>query len=355
MAPRIIALTRYDSMGASSRVRFLQYIPELERLGFKVDTFPLLSSDYLKRFYAAGNRSPVSVAASALNRIKDVLTNRDTAIVWLQRELLPYIPFEIENLLLTGKKLVVDLDDAHHLYYKSAAFPLSLFLSSKIERIVRRADAVVVGNDNLAEMARKNGAGRVHFVPSAVNTNRIRPIQEQDRKPFTVGWIGTPVTARQSLPLIREPLKRFLQAFDAKCTLVGVGDSDFADIPATRVPWSESAEEQHLPRLTVGLCPLEDTDWNRGKSGYKIIQYMAAGTPTLASPVGFAAQIVENGKTGFHCSGAETWHSGMATLFNDTKTLSEMSQRARSEAVSKYDTKVAASSLCSVFQECLNA
>jgi len=105
----------------------------------------------------------------------------------------------------------------------------------------------------------------------------------------------------------------------------------------------------------VGLCPLEDTDWNRGKSGYKIIQYMAAGTPTLASPVGFAAQIVENGKTGFHCSGAETWHSGMATLFNDTKTLSEMSQRARSEAVSKYDTKVAASSLCSVFQECLNA
>ncbi|MEQ9449290.1 MAG: glycosyltransferase, partial [Rhodospirillaceae bacterium] len=309
MTARILAFTRYEGMGASSRVRFLQYVPHLERMGLQVTVCPLLPDEYLERLYARGTRSWPDIAVAQIKRVWQLLSRRDHDIVWLQRELLPFVPFLLERAFLGRRKLVIDLDDAHHLYYKQAPSALLRALyGNKIERLLKRADAVVVGNESLAEMARRAGARNAHVVYSAVDTSRYAVKQRAAGEPFKIGWIGTPVTAQEALPIVRDAIVQFLAEHEAGCVIVGAGPAAPTEIPGEQIPWSEAAAESVLPTLSVGLCPLADTEWNRGKSGYKIIQYMAAGVPTLASPVGIASQIVEHGQTGYHCRSTDDWY-----------------------------------------------
>lgn len=353
MTASILALTRYDRMGASSRVRFLQYVPHLERMGMQVAVQPLLPREYLARFYADGARSPATVAAAFINRLWTLLAHNDADIIWLQREVLPFLPFGLEKLLLARKPVVIDFDDAHHLYYKNSGSGLvrSVY-KDKTESLMRHAQAVVVGNKTLAHFAKLAGVNNIYEVPSAVDVARYKVAKSRDAK-FTVGWIGTPVTAQQSLPMIVGPLKKFLSETGSRCVLMGVGDADLQGIEAKRLSWSESGEVEFFSEITVGLCPLEDTEWNRGKSGYKIIQYMAAGKPSLAAPVGIAHDLVTDGQTGFQCQTEQDWYDRLMQLYEDHALAQKLGMRAHEEALEKYDTSVAAVTLHQIFQDCL--
>ena len=354
MTASVLALTRYDRMGASSRVRFLQYIPHLERMGLQISVQPLLPREYLTQLYANGTRSAATVTASLINRFCRTLRKGDADIIWLQREVLPFLPFSLETLLLAGKPVVVDFDDAHHLYYKNAGSPLirGLF-QSKIDSLMRYATTVIVGNPTLETYARAAGAGSVVMIPSAVDVARLKASSGAPEK-FTVGWIGTPVTAEHSLHLVREPLKKFIAETGSKCVLCGAGEAA-SDIDADRLPWSEAGEADFFSQVTVGICPLDDTAWNQGKSGYKIIQYMAAGKPALVSPVGIAADLTTQGETGFHCKTEDDWYESLMRLYNDHTLCSSMGARAQSEAEARYDTTIAAQQLYQVFETCLGA
>ena len=356
MALKILAFTRYDRSGASSRVRFLQYIPHLERLGAQVTVHPLLPPDHLTRLYEGRSRAPLMVAAAMAQRFWHTINGRDDHIIWLQRELLPFMPFVLEKTLLGGRKLVVDFDDAHHLYYKNLTSWLGrAAYGQKIEALMQQANAVVVGNRTLAEYASEVGATNIHLIPSAVDVQRFQKSAVGTQADFQIGWIGTPVTASQSLPLVREPLMQFLSDYQAKCIFIGVGRDQFPEIPADRVTWSEAVEVEVLPRLSVGLCPLDDTPWNRGKSGYKIIQYMASGKPALASPVGIAAEMIDHGVTGFHCATPDDWYSYLVQLYKDADLRASMGKCALSEAKSRYDTAPAAAALYKIFEDCQRA
>jgi glycosyltransferase involved in cell wall biosynthesis len=344
----VLALTRYDRKGASSRVRFLQYLPHLARHGVQVTVQPLLTDAYLERLYRDGTRSPAAVAAACLRRLFALIPASHVDIVWLQREVLPFAPLSWEKRLLAGRKLVVDFDDAHHLYYKSrgGAWAQALY-GDKIEGLMRHADAVTVGNRTLADVAQAAGARAVHVIPSAVDVSRFAATAPAE--PFTVGWIGTPMTAAESLPLLQAPLARFLRETGARCLLVGVRPDQFPNLPAERLPWSEDAEGAQLARIAVGLCPLADTAWNRGKSGYKIIQYMAAARPSLVSPVGIAADLVDDGQTGFHCRTEDDWYRALMRLYRERDMRLAMGARARTLATTRYDTAVAAAEIARIF------
>ncbi len=345
MGLKIAAFTRYERMGASSRVRFLQYIPHLEQRGAQVSVHPLFPNAYLARLYESGTRSATTVVAAMMRRLGQALAANDTDIIWLQREILPFLPFAVESRLLASKPLVIDFDDAHHLYYRGP-FLRSLY-GDKIDRLMRRAAVVTVGNQTLLDHARAADAKDVRFVPSAVDVARFKG--QAPGGDFTVGWIGTPVTAQDSLPLVAPPLARFLNETGAKCILVGARPGQFPGLKAEYVPWSEAMESETLSRLSVGLCPLADTAWNRGKSGYKIIQYMAAGRATLTSPVGIAASIVENGATGFHCVTPEDWYNNLKRLYSERTLCAALGTRAQEIAAQKYDTAVVAAQLYDLF------
>jgi glycosyltransferase involved in cell wall biosynthesis len=349
--PRILALTRYARSGASSRVRFLQYIPWLEQAGIEVRVEPLFSDDDLRRLYNAGSRSVSALAAAFFKRAGTVIGQGNADIIWLQQEIFPFLPAGIESFLLRKRPYLIDLDDASYLYYQRHNSPLARALhADKIDHLMRHAAIVVAGNDTVAAYARDIGARRVEIIYSAVDCSRFpNPTGEPER--FTVGWIGTPLTAAQSLPLIAQPLQKFLSETGAVCRLFGVDRKQFPELVADRLPWSEAGEVDFLSGLSLGLCPLADSAWTRGKSGYKIIQYMAAGKPVLASPVGIAGQLVEPGRSGFLCKTESEWHAGLMELYRNHEARQAMGRRARELAVSRYDSAIAARRLCDLVRE----
>src|SRR5262249_22528152 len=142
---------------------------------------------------------------------------------------------------------------------------------------------------------------------------------------------------------------RFLGETKAKCVLVGARPGQFPTLNAEYLPWNEATESDLLARLSVGLCPLADTSWNRGKSGYKIIQYMAAARRTLASPVGIAADLVTEGDTGFRCVTADDWYNTLMRLYHDRARCASMGAHAQQIAARKYDTAVVAAQLYDLF------
>ena len=347
MGLKIAAFTRYERMGASSRVRFLQYVPHLQQRGAEVNVYPLFPDTYLKQLYGSGGRSPVTVAAAMMRRFGRAFSF-DADVIWLQREMLPFLPFAAENALFTGKPLVIDFDDAHHLYYRNARSALVRGIyGDKIDQLMRRAAVVTVGNQTLFDYAQGAGAKDVRFLPSAVDVQRFKDRARATE--FTIGWIGTPVTAQEAIPLVEAPLARFLNETGAKCILVGARPNQFPNLKAEYIPWSEATESDVLSRLSVGLCPLADTPWNRGKSGYKIIQYMAAGRATLTSPVGIAARLVENGTAGLHCVTSDDWYNNLMRLYRDPAECTALGARAQEIAAQKYDTAVVAAQLYDLF------
>lgn len=341
---RVLVLTRYDHVGASSRVRFLQYIPHLARMGLDITVHPLLSNDSLVRLYKDGKRSSTDLLKALGRRVAAIMRESKADVVWLQQEVFPFLPAAWEAALLAGRPYVIDFDDAYHLYYQHHASGLvRSFYGNKVAKLMRGARAVVVGNETLAAYARAAGAAEVRLVYSAVDISRFTsgapPLQ------FAVGWIGTPMTAEQSLHVLREPLKRFLAETGAACVLMGADDRQYPDIPAERLPWSEAGEDRFLPAISVGLCPLDDSPWTRGKSGYKIIQYMSAGRATLTSPVGIAGDLVKRGLTGFHCKTADEWYTALMTLYRDPALCAAQGAQARKLAEESYDVAVAAKAL----------
>ena len=344
---RVLVLTRYDHVGASSRVRFLQYIPHLERMGLTFTVHPLLSNESLMRLYKDGRRSAGDLLKALGQRIAAVIRESRADVIWLQQEVFPFLPASGEAMLLGGRPYVIDFDDAYHLYYQNHRSGLvRSFYGDKVATLMRRARTVVVGNETLAAYARAAGATAVRLVYSAVDTTRFAAVAPPAR--FTVGWIGTPMTAEQSLFVLREPLKKFLAETGAACVLMGADARQYPDIPAERRPWSEAAEVDFLPALSVGLCPLDDSPWTRGKSGYKIIQYMSAGRAALTSPVGIAADLVEPGVTGFHCETGEEWYEALIALYRDPALCAAQGAAARKRAVERYDAAVAARALYQV-------
>ncbi len=352
MTTRILALTRYSGMGASSRVRFLQYIPYLKRDGFNVDVQSLFSDAYLTRLYSGQGRSPFALLGFMAVRLKRMMSESDYDLIWLQRELMPFLPFSVEYKFLKDQPLVIDFDDAHHLYYKNmTSTAIGRMFSNKTDDLIRSADAVVVGNATLANYATHVGARNISLVPSAVDVAKyetvVLPHNKTDK--LILGWIGTPVTAAQSLPLIREPLRKFLSESGASCLLMGADPNVDYGFPAEHITWSEAGEVEFMAKVDVGLCPLEDTEWNRGKSGYKIIQYMAAGKPSVVSPVGIAAEIVSHKKTGIKCTTEQEWLIALKELSENTGLRSDMGTQAQAEALMKYDVSIAAEKISEIF------
>jgi glycosyltransferase involved in cell wall biosynthesis len=154
------------------------------------------------------------------------------------------------------------------------------------------------------------------------------------------------------LGLIAEPLRYLHTAFGARVRLIG-GSAEFslAGVAIDRVPWQESTETAELAACHVGVMPLVDGPWERGKCGYKLVQYMAAARPSVASAVGQAMSIVVNGKTGFRASSTEEWISALSRFAADRELVRTMGLAARQRAETAYSVQVTAPRLIELFTE----
>ena len=336
---RILALTRYDRLGSSSRVRFYQYLPFLAAQGMEIVTVPFFDDDYVRKLYS-GQRLPArNVLRAYLQRLSILLRSASFDLLWLEKELLPWSPSWLENLFHRIPH-VVDYDDAvFHRYDMHPNGVVRSLLGHKIDEVMRHSQLVITGNQYLAERARRAGARRVECLPSVVDVSQYKLTEPRSDQVFRIGWIGSPVTAPY-LDLIREAAHQLGKESDVEIRLIGAGRlQSFDGVQTNSLPWSETIETNLSQQFDVGIMPLLDGPFERGKCGYKLIQYMASGLPVIASPVGVNQEIVEPGVNGFIASSASEWLTALRTLRDNVQTRRMMGQAGRQKAEQKYNLR----------------
>ena len=338
----ILLLSRYTRLGASSRLRTMQYLPALAREGFNVQVAPFFDDAYLHALYS-GQRAKRSKLGYVSQRIRQMQRLPKPDLIWLEYETLPWVPWMIERSFLPRVvPIVSDYDDAiFHRYDLHPVAAVRWLLGRKIDRIMQRAALVTAGNDYLAGRARNAGARQVEIVPTVVDLSQYTVRSEPaTNTSVQVGWIGTPNTWEAFGKHLYSQLNDTLATHSARFKAVGakleaesVGELDV-------VPWSEDTEVCAIQSMDIGVMPLTDTPWTRGKCGYKLIQYMACGLPVVASPVGVNSDIVEHGVNGFLAETDDDWRVAIETLLNDADLRRRMGQAGRQKVEEHYSLQV---------------
>lgn len=337
MTLRVLALPRYDQLGASSRLRTLQYLPALRAEGIEVDVHPLLDDRYVGGIYN-GSISKPRVMRAYLSRLKDVFRARRYDVVWTEKELFPWLPGAIElGLIPAATRLLVDYDDAvFHRYDEHRLGFVRHVLGRKIDAVMKRADLVTAGNCYLADRARAAGARRVEWVPTVVDLERYpAPQARAHQDEVVIGWIGSPSTA-DYLRILTPALEGLRERHAIRCVAIGARPDQLAGTPFEAKEWSESAEVGLLSQLDIGVMPLPDAPWERGKCGYKLVQYMACGLPVVASPVGVNSDIVTSGKNGYLASTSEEWTEALELLITDPVSRHQFGRMGRDKVEQTY-------------------
>jgi glycosyltransferase involved in cell wall biosynthesis len=332
---RVLALTKYGRLGASSRCRFFNYIRLLGTRNISVQVAPLLSDTYVKQRLAGLRTDYFDIARSYLSRLATLAGAFRYDLLWIEGELLPRWPATIERVLpLLGHRFVVDLDDAIFHSYDLHPTPLvRKLLGRKIDVVLSRAATVVVGNEYLAERARNSGARCVLVVPTTVDHLAYAEQKASAHDKLTLGWIGSPATARY-LRTIAPELEELCAS--ASLRLIGVGQHDFKCPDVVLRDWSEDTELEELASCDIGLAPLTDGPWERGKCGLKAIQYMAMGIPVLAADVGVLPTLVKHGETGFIYRDRAEFSRYAHKLANDPELRRLMGAAGRQRVAARY-------------------
>ncbi len=349
---KVTLLSKYSRRGASSRLRSLQYLPALEAAGIDVAVQPLFDDTYLQRLYAGEGRSAIRVAGRYAARARDLRRSADADLLWVEYEALPYMPHWLEHALMPrGVPYVVDYDDAvFHNYDLSGRSWVRRVLGSKIEQVMAGAAIVICGNNYLADRARDAGAARVERLPTVVDADQYRFTPRSENSEPVIGWIGSPMTAKY-LQVIASALAAVCADGKARVRLIGSGPVELPGVPVDVVPWSEATEVEEIRRFDVGVMPLPDTPWERGKCGFKLIQYMACGLPVVASPVGVNSEIVAEGGNGFFAADHDTWVRALASLRDDEHLRRRLGMAGREKVERQYSLQVTGPRLAELLAE----
>jgi glycosyltransferase involved in cell wall biosynthesis len=337
--PTIIFMTKYGLQGASVRHRFHQYFKYFEKESVFCHMLPLFKDHNLKKLLKTGNRPPFSIVQAFFQRLSYIFkaNSKNTDLMVIYTELFPYFPPLMEWLVkLKGIRFVLDYDDAiFHQYDQNKSKFVRWFLGKKIDRIMRSAEFVIAGNQYIADYALNAGAKRVEIIPTAIDLDHYPMHSAPKNKIFTIVWIGSPYTTHY-LKTIEPALEKFCAEGKAKVRLIGAGPIDLPNVPFEAFPWSEKTEVPLIQECHVGIMPLTDSPWERGKCGFKLIQYMGCSMPVIASPVGINAEIVDEGENGYLATSVEEWADKFKVLQNDPALLTTLGASGRKKVEQKY-------------------
>lgn len=304
--------TRYGMSGASSRLRYFCYREAFRAAGFEPRFHPFFPDAYLRRLYAGKGKSRALALAALARRLALAPFLPERLLV--EYELFPELPYRFEEHFLRGRRYVLNFDDDVWRKYAGRGGALE----EKFDRLVSGAAGVVCANELLLERVRKLNPETV-WIPTAVDLSAY-PAGAEKFPRFTVAWIGTPVTYRY-LELHAEALRSMAAAVDFELLVIAKKSLETRALPGVPMrfeEWSEAGEGALLARCHAGIMPLPaDDPFAAGKSAYKLIQYLAAGLPAIASPVGENRRVLRPGETGFFASSPEEWTDALRQLRED--------------------------------------
>ncbi len=357
---RLLALATYPTGAACTRFRLASYLPALRSAGVDVDFVPFLTDEVFRDFYARrGKLAKARALALAVARRAALLTRaRRYDAVFIQREAMLLGPAIVERALTDALSLplVFDLDDAIWMtdpgQQRVSAAPLAARLlksPSKSFDIVRRARRVIAGSHHLARWARAYH-GDVVVLPTVVPRDAWTPLPGRldgawvdGHDAPVVGWIGTHSTATH-LDLVLPALERLArEGRRFKVRLVGAARQlSIPGVELESVAWSEAREIEDFQRIDVGIAPLVDDAWSRGKCGFKQVQYFACGVPCVGSPVGGAAELMRHDDNALTATTTEEWATALSRLLDDRALRARLATSARRDVEARLSIEAQA-------------
>lgn len=344
-AVRVLLFSKYPRRGASSRLRFLQFIPGLSEAGIEVDEAPFFSDQYLSAKYLGKKPSLRDVLGAYARRLAWLWRSARYDVIWLEAELFPFLPALAERVLARlGCPIIVDYDDAiFHRYDLSGNFLIRTLMGRKIAAVMKSATVVTAGNSYLGDYARNAGAKKVVQLPTVVDDSRYFRASKADGQ-LVIGWVGTPITSMYVRELA-PALNRVCRETGAKLCLVGADKgilSLFEGSSAEVFNWSEESEAKVIASFDLGIMPLKSSPWEQGKCGYKLIQYMAASTAVIATDTEANAAIIEYGQCGRIVAATEgeldqdAWFEAISDTLSDPARLDRLGKQGRAAVEAHY-------------------
>jgi glycosyltransferase involved in cell wall biosynthesis len=358
---KVLALSPIPEEGAGCRFRVTQYIPYLREAGFDVTVSSFYSRDYFGFVYRPGNylRKATGFMALAWRRFRELFSMRQYDLVLLYREAIPIGPPVVERWIRRlGIPIVYDFDDAIFLPAVSEANRAFSFLKSprRASQILAISNQVSVGNEFLAAYARQFNR-HVTVIPTAVDTERFVPRADpgDPNRRLVVGWIGSPTTIRY-LETIAGVLAEVSKRHPFTLKVSGAGRPvDFPGVDVQEVPWSMADEVSLFNTCDIGVYPLTDDDWARGKCGFKAIQCMACGVPVVAAAVGVNREIITHGVNGMLAATPQDWIDHLGRLLTDPDLRRGMAVAGRRTIQERYSLRVTAPQLAGVLNAALQS
>lgn len=334
---RILFLPKYHEEGASSRYRTYNYIKYFKEAEHKVDIKPLLYNGYVKDLYSKKRVSRLKVIKNLLGRFYYLLLyRRKYDILIIEKELFKNVPFFLERFLLKGCKYSLDFDDIVSTSYKTNILK-EIFFGNKINKLSSGALLTTVGNRwYWNEITR----GNLEYLPTVIdiedyNLNKFN--KYQNSVPVIV-WIGTPSTVHY-LKIIESALQKLSKTKNFLLRIIGA-DIKIDKINVECLPWSKEKEFEFLFSSDIGIMPLNSTLWEKGKCGFKLIQYMASCLPTVASAAPANEEIIIVGETGFIARDEDEWVNYLSYLIEDKQKRINMGIAARKRIEKNYTYQV---------------
>ncbi|HZR22171.1 MAG TPA: glycosyltransferase family 4 protein [Vicinamibacterales bacterium] len=340
---RMLALSPVPEEGAGCRFRIAQYVPALERAGIDVTISPFFTREFFQLVYRKGYavQKTALFVQRALDRARTVAHRSEYDVIFIYREALPIGPAVIERLLsrTPGVAVIYDFDDAVYLPNTSDANRAIGLLKwpQKVARILERSDGVIAGNEYLAAFARRH-TDAVRVIPTCVDTTKFIPQPHANPIPV-VGWIGTPTTAPYLMSLA-PALQQLARTRRFVLRVCGAGTPiAMPGVTVENTPWTLDGEVALFNTCDVGVYPLTDDEWARGKCGFKAIQFMACEVPVVAAPVGVNRDIITDGVDGFLAFGERDWSEKIARLLDDAALRASFGRAGRDRIERDYSLR----------------
>ncbi len=331
----------------SARFRLHQFVPHLRQMGHDVTVrviqpdrmwSPVKTPRWQRLLQTRG--AMVQRVASTMLMLRDAA---DFDVIMMNRDIVPEVRVTLLEPWLARRnpRLIFDFDDAIHLGERG----------KKLAQILPLYAHITPGNPFLAEYAQTLNPN-ITILPTVVDTDAYFAAPDRQPGPLRIGWSGSSYSAQYGLPILEPIIKQLAQRFEIE--FIAISNTDphlhWEGVNLRYIPWTEATEVAGLQTLDIGLMPLNDEPFERGKCGLKAIQYMAVGVTPVVSPVGVNSEIVVHGETGYHCHTDQDWIDTLTALLQDAALRQRMGQAARMRAEAHYSIRSLLPRMMQVFE-----
>ncbi len=326
------------------RFRFEQYISYLEENGFLCSISALLDEKTDKIFYSKGNfiKKILILIKTTRTRKNDLKKANYVDTVFIFREALSFWSVYYEKKFKKlKKKIIFDFDDS--IWLKNVSNENKYFSwiknAAKTSKIIKLSDVVVAGNLYLANYALKYNKNVV-IIPTTINTEEYKRVKNIKPEKIIIGWSGSITTIQHfkyAIPILKKIKEKYADTVSFKV----IGDDNYynQELNIKGIAWNKESEICDLSTFDIGIMPLPDTEWSKGKCGLKGLQYMALEIPTIMSPVGVNTEIINDGENGFLADGIDEWTEKLSILIENKELRDKLGKAGRKTVEEKYSLK----------------